>query len=90
VCRAVRWRTDVCGAGAEHGRMKPVTTFSEYYMEWLEAIRAMIPGGSQAAKPAEKTPKEVQAAATQEWEDEGGSCKPEKSTDPAPGSKIPL
>jgi hypothetical protein len=72
----VRWRTDVGGAGAEHGRMKPFA-MSEYYAEWLEAFRAMIPGGSHA-KPAEPTPKEAQAAATQEWEHEGGSLKPEK------------
>ena len=54
--------------------MKPFA-MSEYYTEWLEAFRAMIPGGS---KSAEQTPKDAQAAATQEWECEGGSIKPEK------------
>ena len=53
--------------------MKPFV-MSEYYTEWVDAFRAMIPGG---AKPPEQTPKEAQVAATQEWEHEGGSLKPD-------------
>ena len=66
--------------------MKPFS-ISEYYSEWVDAFRAMIPGGS---KPTEQTPKEAQVAANQEWEDEGGTVKPEKSPEAAPRSKIPL
>ena len=54
--------------------MKPFS-MSEFYREWQEAFRTMIPGGP---KTAEQTPKEAQVAANQEWEDEGGSIKPEK------------
>jgi hypothetical protein len=54
--------------------MKPFT-FSDYYTEWLEAFRAMVPGGS---KPAEQAPVDPQVAANQEWECEGGAIKPEK------------
>jgi len=71
--------------------MKPtVSTFTSIYTEWLNTFRAMIPGGSAKPPAGEPTPKEAQVAANQEWEDEGGLVKPEKSTDPAPGSKIPL
>ena len=56
----------------------PVSTFTSIYTEWLDTFRAMIPGGSQAGATKEPTPKEAQAAANQEWEDEGGSIKPEK------------
>ena len=69
--------------------MKPFT-FSEYYAEWLESFRAMFPGGSHAAPATEPTPKEAQVAANQEWEDEGGSIKPEKKPDEAPAPKMPL
>ena len=70
--------------------MKPFTA-SEYYTEWVQAFRAMIPGGAlRPAQPAELTPKEAQIAANQEWEHEGGTIKPEKSPVAAPRSKIPL
>ena len=56
--------------------MKPFT-MSEYSAEWLKTFRAMSPGF--ASSPAkEPTAKEAQVAANQEWEDEGGSLKPEK------------
>jgi len=67
----------------------PITAFTALYTEWLDTFRGMIPG---AHKPpaGEPTAKEAQVVANQEWEDEGGSIKPETSTDPAPGSKVPL
>ena len=68
----------------------PVSTFTSIYAEWLDTFRAMLPGGSPTALAREPTPKEAQVASNQEWEDEGGAIKPEKTTDPAPGSKIPL
>ena len=56
--------------------MKPFT-MSEYSTEWLKTFRAMFSGG--ASSPVkEPTPKEALIAAKQEWEDEGGSLKPEK------------
>ena len=56
--------------------MKPFT-MSEYSTAWLKTFRAMFPGG--ASSPVkEPTPKEALIAAKQEWEDEGGSLKPEK------------
>ena len=68
--------------------MKPFS-MSEYYSEWLQAFRAMLPGGS-AAPAKEPTPKEAQVAANQEWEDEGGSVKPEKTPENPPAAKIPF
>jgi hypothetical protein len=67
--------------------MKPHgTAFTVVYTAWLEIFRSMIPGGSRTAPAAELSPKEAQAAANQEWEDEGGSVKPAA----APGPKIPF
>jgi hypothetical protein len=64
----------------EHACMKPtVSTFTSIYTEWLDTFRAMIPGGSHKPLAGEPTPKEAQIAANQEWEDEGGSIKPEKN-----------
>jgi len=56
----------------------PVSAFTSLYTGWLDAFRAMIPGSSATGAPEEPTPKEAQAAANQEWEDEGGSIKPER------------
>ena len=67
--------------------MKPFS-FSEYYTEWLESFRKMFPGGAHAAK--DLTPKEAQVVANQEWEDEGGSVKPEKKPDATLAPKMPL
>ena len=55
----------------------PVTTFTAIYTEWLDAFRALIPGGVGAGLASELTAKQAQVAANQEWEDEGGSLKPE-------------
>jgi len=56
-------------------RVKPFT-MSEYSTEWLKTFRAMFPGG--ASSPVkEPTPRDAQAAASQEWEHEGGSLKPD-------------
>ncbi len=59
--------------------MKPFT-FSEYYVEWLESFRRMLPGGAQPAAK-DPSPKQAQVAANEEWEDEGGSIKPERKPD---------
>ena len=68
----------------------PVSTFTAVYTEWLDSFRAMLPGGSRTAPAREPTPKEAQAAAHQEWEDEGGSIKPEKKPAQEPAAKLPL
>ena len=57
------------------------------YTEWLDLIRSMLPGARPAPlllapdkvllKPL--TPRAEQAAANQEWEQEGGSVKPPES-----------
>jgi hypothetical protein len=53
------------------------TPFIALYIQWLESFRAMIPGWRQpSGTPRELTPRQEQAAANQEWEDEGGSIKP--------------
>ena len=88
---AVRWRTDGRGAGAEHGSMKPtVSAFTTIYTEWLDSILAMLPGASHTAPAKETTPKKEQAAANEEWEDEGGCVVPEKKPAQAPAPKIPF
>ena len=73
--------------------MNPINTpFTAIYAQWLESFRAMIPGGKTPGPSEELTPKQEQAAANQEWEDEGGSIKPPAETKPdrAPGPKIPF
>ena len=76
----------------QHGGMKPpVTAFTEVYSQWLDSVRAMLPGRWAQAAPSEPTRKELQAAANQEWEEEGGSIKPpEKTPGLAPGPKLPF
>lgn len=51
------------------------TPFTAIYARWLESFRALIPGHAPAPA-AEPTPKQEEAAAKEEWEDEGGSLKP--------------
>ena len=73
--------------------MNPINTpFTAIYAQWLESFRAMIPGGKPSGPSEELTPKQEQAAANQEWEDEGGSIKPQTEAKPAvaPGPKIPF
>ena len=65
------------------------TTFFTIYTDWLNTILSLLPGG--AGKAPEPTPKQEQAAAHQEWEDEGGCIKPpEKKPEHAPEVKIPF
>jgi hypothetical protein len=71
--------------------MNPTNTpFTAIYAQWLESFRAMIPGNRPSGPAGELTPKQEQVAATQEWEDEGGSIKPPAETKPAPAPKIPF
>jgi len=73
--------------------MNPINTpFTAIYAQWLESFRAMIPGGRPSGPSEELTPKQEQAAANQEWEDEGGSIKPPAPTKPVLSSvpKIPF
>lgn len=73
--------------------MNPIETpFAAIYARWLESLRAMIPGGKPSGPPAEMTPRQEQAAANQEWEDEGGSIKPPAEAKPvlASAPKIPF
>jgi hypothetical protein len=68
------------------------TTLTTFYSDWLNTILSLLPGGSAKAPAAEPTPKQEHVAATQEWEDEGGTVKPADKAfaEPAPGPKIPL
>ena len=71
--------------------MKPtVSAFTTIYTEWLESFRALIPGASHTPPAREPTPKTDQAAAHEEWEDEGGAIKPEVKPAQAPAPKIPF
>lgn len=73
--------------------MNPINTpFTAIYAQWLESFRAMIPGSRPSAPSGELSPKQEQAAANQEWEDEGGSIKPLAEAKPAVTStpKIPF
>jgi hypothetical protein len=76
--------------------MKPSDTpFTVIYAQWLQSFRAMFPGGkpsdpsSQVTLPP-KPQKAGQAAAVQEWEDEGGSVKPVPAPEAKEAPKIPL
>ena len=70
----------------------PNTPFTAIYTKWLESFRALIPGCVPAGPAAERTPKQQQVEANQEWEDEGGSIKPPAEQKPGvePGPKLPL
>ena len=70
----------------------PVSAFTTIYAEWLDSFRALLPGGSHMAQASDVNAKAAQTAAQQEWEDEGGSIKPEKASAPAQatGPKIPF
>ena len=73
--------------------MDPTNTpFTAIYAQWLESFRAMLPGGRPSRPSEELTPKQEQVAATQEWEDEGGSIKPPTETKAAlaQAPKIPF
>jgi hypothetical protein len=52
----------------------------------------MIPGSKPSGPSEELSPQQEQAAANQEWEDEGGSIKPPAETKPVLASvpKIPF
>jgi hypothetical protein len=77
----VRYRTDAAAPGTQHGAMKnPLETFTARYTEWVNTGWSMVTGTPLPAKQA--TPKAAQAEAEQEWEDEGGSVKPEKKPEP--------
>ncbi len=52
------------------------TPFTAVYAQWLESFRAMIPGCAKPDAAVPMSPKQEQAAANEEWEDEGGSLKP--------------
>jgi len=65
--------------------MNPINTpFTALYTQWLDSFRALIPGMSGPSE--ELTRKQEQAAANQEWEDEGGSVVQTAK----PGTKIPF
>ena len=63
-------------------------TLTARYTEWLNTSWSMITGTPLPAK--EPPPKAAQAAAEQEWEDEGGSIKPAKKPQAEAASKLPL
>ena len=67
-----------------------VTVFTEIYAQWLDSFRAIFPGGAPTgqSEPAER--KQERVAATQEWEDEGGSIKPAPTPEVKNAPKIPF
>lgn len=67
----------------------PFELFMAPYSAWLDYTRSMLTGGTLAAPAKELPPKAAPSAAEQEWEDEGGSVKPEKKQKLKPGSKLP-
>jgi hypothetical protein len=65
------------------------------YAKWVNTGWMVLTGRPTELPAKEAAPKAAQAAADQEWEDEGGSVKPaqkpgteKKGTEPAP--KIPF
>ncbi len=52
--------------------------FTALYVQWLDAFRALIPGAAKPGASEALGHAQEQVAANQEWEDEGGSVKPEK------------
>ena len=71
--------------------MKPIATpFTTVYTQWLDAFRALLPGFAPAA-PAEQSPlKKERVAATQEWDNEGGTVKPAPVPEAKDAPKIPF
>lgn len=64
------------------------TTIPALYTKWVNTGWSILTGRPEPAK--ELTPKAAQVVADQEWEDEGGSCKPAKKPGAKPECKIPL
>jgi hypothetical protein len=60
------------------------------YPALLNTGWSMLAGTPPAAPARELTPKAAQVVADQEWEDEGGSCKPAKKPGTEPETKIPF
>ena len=52
------------------------TAFTEIYIQWLDSLRALIPGGWRAGPSEDVTRKLEQSAANENWEHEGGRIKP--------------
>ncbi len=68
----------------------PVTPFTAVYTQWLDSFRALFPGGAPAGPSEAVARKREQVAANQEWEDEGGSCKPAPTPEVKDAPKIPF
>ena len=60
----------------------PLELFMAPYAAWLNYTQSMLTGETSAAPAKEMPPKVAPSAAEQEWEDEGGSIKPEKKPEP--------
>ena len=58
------------------------TPFTDVYVQFLDSVRAMIPGAGPGKVVAEK---KAEVVAKQEWEDEGGSLK-----DVPPAKTVPV
>ena len=65
----------------------PRATIAELYTECMNTYWSTLTGRPE---PAKVTPKAAQVAADQEWEGEGGCCKPAKKPGTEPAPKIPL
>jgi hypothetical protein len=57
----------------------PLTPLTELYLRWANSLSVLtgkpLPS-SELPPKAELTPRAVQAAANEEWDNEGGTCKP--------------
>ena len=62
-------------------------TFPTLYARWVSTTWPILTGRPNPSSPI---PQAAQVAADQEWEDEGGSIKPEKTQAPQPAPKIPF
>ena len=76
-------------SGAEHDGMKSLSTsIPARFTKALSTGWSLLTGTPAPVKPL--TPNAEQAVAHQDWEDEGGTCKPAEKPAAEPAPKIPL
>jgi hypothetical protein len=70
--------------------MKSPDTIQARFTKALSTGWSMLTGTPAPAPAKVLTPKAEQVAAHQEWEDEGGTCKPAEKPAAKPAPKLPL
>jgi hypothetical protein len=65
-------------------------TIPELYANWIASSWSLLLGRVTAVPSAEPAPHAAQAAAEQEWEDEGGSVKLPEQPQAEQAPKLPL